>query len=598
MKKVFTMVIMATLLVAGSASAQWGRHLVAQPNATFAAGSGIYGGLANGPSTTNNDDSCDIGITPAATLLLPYFEVDTSARGTTTIFQVTNTSRYPQVAHVTLWTDWSYPVLDFNIFLTGYDVAPINLYDVIVNGFINTGSSPITAASPGKVYQQSPPNFQGAPTAQAPQPTSYALSGETGNPNFAAGGANCTSLPGTFNSDIQKAVLNALVNGVYNSTNFSPTSNPSGGCASDKTVGSGAGHNGTTNTTTAIGYVTMDVASVCSTKLPIDEKYFAQEILFDNVLTGDFEIYNAASGNNYAGGEPLVHIRAIPEGGVAGSAFPLPNATNLPYTFYSRYVNGASVGGVPLTLNMDRRQPLPSVFAARYIYNPPPGVAGNNPLLPAMNTSYRIWREGVTGNGTGNATFPPTACGVVSANAALPITEIVRFDERENAVVISNVQGVSPNLTSNPSTLPETVNQSVSNYAFANPTIALPNGTAEPSVFPQMPLGIGGSNDAGGWMYLNLDSGKIPTNATSVNQTLHPLFGVTGTALRASQNWVIVSESATAPGLAAGAYAADFSATWLGNGCSGAVGKTTINSGVVVLGPVGGAVTGFTNVTP
>src|SRR5437867_4594877 len=95
------------------------------------------------PATTNNNDSCDIGVYPAATLLLPYFEVDTAAvQGTsaTTLFTITNTSRHPQIAHVTIWTDWAFPVLGFNIFLTGYDVQGINLYDVIVRGIIVPGA--------------------------------------------------------------------------------------------------------------------------------------------------------------------------------------------------------------------------------------------------------------------------------------------------------------------------------------------------------------------------------------------------------------------------------------------------------------------------
>src|SRR5207237_9392056 len=104
--------------------------LMPRPELTFSTGQ---------PATTNNNDSCDIGVTPAATLLLPYFEVDTAAAagtGATTLFTIVNTSRYPQIAHVTLWTDWSFPVLDFNIFLTGYDVQGINLFDVIVRGVI------------------------------------------------------------------------------------------------------------------------------------------------------------------------------------------------------------------------------------------------------------------------------------------------------------------------------------------------------------------------------------------------------------------------------------------------------------------------------
>src|SRR6187399_914221 len=85
--------------------------------------------------TVRNDDSCDLGVAPAATLLLPYFEVDITApreRGVTTLFTVTNVSSNSQIARVTLWSDWAYPVLTFNLYLTGYDVQAVNLYDVIV----------------------------------------------------------------------------------------------------------------------------------------------------------------------------------------------------------------------------------------------------------------------------------------------------------------------------------------------------------------------------------------------------------------------------------------------------------------------------------
>src|SRR6476469_558383 len=130
MKKLLVLAMMATLLMAGSAFAVT-RHTT--PNATFTFGTP---GTAGGPTTTNNDDSCDIGVAPAATLLLPYFEVDYTNRTQDTLFTITNTSRYPQIAHVTVWTDWSFPVLDFNIFLTGYDVQGINLFDIIVRDII------------------------------------------------------------------------------------------------------------------------------------------------------------------------------------------------------------------------------------------------------------------------------------------------------------------------------------------------------------------------------------------------------------------------------------------------------------------------------
>src|SRR5215210_2015844 len=89
------------------------------------------------PRSTDNDDSCDISVVPAATLLLPYFEVDLTDRaGETTLFTITNASPMEQVAHITLWTDFGFPVIDFNVYLTGYDVQGLNLYDVIANGQI------------------------------------------------------------------------------------------------------------------------------------------------------------------------------------------------------------------------------------------------------------------------------------------------------------------------------------------------------------------------------------------------------------------------------------------------------------------------------
>src|SRR3954449_10229981 len=143
MKKLFVWAMVATLLTAGSAFAKG--QLPAAANAT--AGSGLF--LVTGPTTTNNDDSCDISTAPAATLLLPYFEVDINAQQTTaqtTLFTITNVTQIPQIAHVTVWTDLSYPVLDFNIFLTGYDVQGINLYDVIARGFVVNANSNLSTS--------------------------------------------------------------------------------------------------------------------------------------------------------------------------------------------------------------------------------------------------------------------------------------------------------------------------------------------------------------------------------------------------------------------------------------------------------------------
>ncbi|HEY3054696.1 MAG TPA: hypothetical protein VGK31_02060, partial [Thermoanaerobaculia bacterium] len=133
-------------------------------------------------ATINNDDSCDIGTYPAATLLLPYFEVDLRAAGVgrTTVFSITNVSPSPQIARVTIWSDWAFPVVTFNIFLTGYDVQPISLYDVLARGVIappmgTSASAPNARDSAGRSTN---PNIGTTPSLNL------------ANPNFLPSAAN------------------------------------------------------------------------------------------------------------------------------------------------------------------------------------------------------------------------------------------------------------------------------------------------------------------------------------------------------------------------------------------------------------------------
>src|ERR1043165_9183891 len=163
MKKLI--VLMAVLLVAGSAFAA-GSRLNVGPNATFNNGTL--------PTSTNNDDTCDIAsAAPAATLLLPYFEVDFNSPQTTartTLFTIVNTTDLPQIAHVVLWTDWSFPALDFNIFLTGYDVQGINLYDIFARGQIAPGPTGATGGTSSSTTVPTNPTAGSNPAGNTPNP--------------------------------------------------------------------------------------------------------------------------------------------------------------------------------------------------------------------------------------------------------------------------------------------------------------------------------------------------------------------------------------------------------------------------------------------
>ena len=411
------------------------------------------------PRTIDNDDSCDIKVTPAATLLLPYFEVDLLSReGQTTLFTVTNVSREPQIARVTVWTDWAFPVLSFNLFLTGYDVQAINLYDVLALGRI---------AEPGTSSRSAVGRRSGDNDA---------------NPLLDL--SSCGNLVSRLSETVLRDLQTALTTGRTTS------------CG---TKGVGGVHSN------AIGYLTIDLVQNCGTRLPTDAGYFASDLLFDNVLIGDYQ--EVASAQNFSKGNAMVHIRAIPEGGLPGSAI-----TGFRRTFYSRLQAGGTV---------DRRQPLPSTFAARWIAG---GSSG-------FRTDFKIWREGVTGSSAG--------CSV-SANATVDLPDIVRFDEEENP---TTYQFDCPILCPVP---------------FIGTPVAGRFGSSH-SLFPDNPNGA-----VAGWMYFNLD---------------HQPIGSSPPYEFAQQNWVIVSMAAE------GRYSVDFDATALGNGCSPPAEITDDDGDAPAIGP-------------
>jgi hypothetical protein len=201
-----------------------------------------------GPNTTNNDDSCDVAVLPAATLLLPFFEVDlgTPASGRTTLFTVINVTNVDRVARVTLWTDYGYPVITFNMYLTGYDVQPINLFDIIERGIIAPDSGTGTDVSDRGEYSDVNPNLD------------LTL---------------CDRLVGQLDDAYIGLMQSAFTEGrVAALGNVIPACN---------TVGSVHEY--------ATGYATIDVVGNCDyRRQPIDEDYWKVDLRYDNVLTGDY----------------------------------------------------------------------------------------------------------------------------------------------------------------------------------------------------------------------------------------------------------------------------------------------------------------------
>lgn len=421
------------------------------------------------PTSTNNDDTCDIAVMPSATLLLPYFEVQLDAsiiRAKTTLFTIVNTVREPQIARVTIWTDWGYPVLSYNLLLTGYDAESINLYDVLARGIL----------------------MQEWTTAKVPGARSVA-----NNPRFGGDAAqNCNFAPVRMPEALLQDVRSALTTGLISS------------CTAQRVGGT---HKNAT------GYLTIDVVSTCSSRTPAEAAYY-DEILFDNVLTGDYQHLSPdPDSGNYAGGAAMVHLRAVPEGGPAGAEI----ETALPYTFYDLYTPANA-------RRKDRRQPLPSTFATRYVEGGP----------GEFKTELQFWREPGAGR--------ESACSL-APNGSMDVTEIIRFDERENPTAISNVAASIPS-------------------AARIPTTA--------DLFPPRVPG-----EVAGWIYVNANNGGSMSYSTAPGRDFTKNSS-TRIGPRQSQNWLSLSMYAESR------YSALFDATMLANGCSIAPAKSGTNANAAI----------------
>ena len=280
--------------------------------------------LAQAPQLTVADQ-------PAATLLLPYFEVDlANPAGANTYFTVNNASATAVLGHVTIWSAMHVPVYSFDVYLTGYDVQQMNVRDLI------NGRLPRTASD-----GQDPGDTSGSPDGISNQGM---LSQDI---NF----ASCaSSLPP---ADVPQPIVDHI-----RASLTGQQSAQSGMCAT-KSDG----------TRIARGYITVDTVNQCTTQTPADAGYFAPGgsgiATNQNVLWGDYTYTNHIGGLESGDASPLVHITASatdPQTSVPGE-----------YTFYGRFVGWTA---------SDNREPLSTTFFTRFINLPSVG-----------QTTLTVWRD-------------------------------------------------------------------------------------------------------------------------------------------------------------------------------------------------------------
>jgi hypothetical protein len=340
-------------------------------------------------------DLCTIEATPAATLLLPYFEVNIDdPNGIDTFFSINNASAASVLTHVIVWTDLSVEALDFNIYLTGYDVQTVGMGLIIRNGIIpRTGDA--NSVSPRGAFSDAHPGSQSAV--------------DLGN----CGSFMPYSIP-QLDEDFLDHLQSILTGG--------PSSIYNGRCGG-LDYGDGI----------ARGYVTADVVNDCTLLTPCETGYFHDGSFvagsgigeYDNVIWGDWYMINY--GENFAQGDTLVHVEAADPADLAGQ-------DTLNGTFWGRCGLDLDVPFVPLW--PDLRETLPTTFATRFYQNA--AFEGGTDLL--------VWRDSLFQYlipdlipGYGDFAHAGFNCNIGPLWFPLTQRQSVTFDEQENPEALCTV---------------------------------------------------------------------------------------------------------------------------------------------------------------
>lgn len=329
----------------------------------------LIGAVLLGVSSVVYANVCAFDAVPAATLLFPFVEYDyvNGGAGGTTLFSITNVSSEAQVVHVTLWTDYSVAILDFNILLTGYDVQTMNIRDILESGILPvTGGndSPVgdTPNSDGPISETNTLNGDWIAGLLADPESTAVLTCDTGDPQDYADGIDGPILA-LFEAWLMKS--------------------QAAGARDYDTCGAGA--------TSVVGtwwldddfnaarktwmYITADVVTECNLAFPNDPTgvYFTSFLDGANVLMGDVIYLDPTNGFSEA--LNAVHLEADMDLYTVGT--PIPDSIH-PVSFYGRYADT----DIPA---WDYREPLGTAWAFRYFTD-----AANS-----AETYIRAWKGGV-----------------------------------------------------------------------------------------------------------------------------------------------------------------------------------------------------------
>lgn len=417
-------------------------------------------------ASTVSAATCTVDQRPAATLLVPYFQVhfnadgsvDSSSSGSDTLVTVVNASSQATLAHVVVWNRRSVHLLDFNIALTGFDEVAFSMAQVLTghlpstpeDGTVDSGQSGSDFAGED-VCQRNPsakvfPNFDGflrfRPTSTPTTQDNAQATTQYSDP--------------AFGSDFAALLADALD---YDDSEDCPLPTDSG---DGDITGSSVAGNGNIS-----GYVTIDMVNYCNLSDPSDANYWNDDAAgWENNLWGDYIIVNNSGIPTL--GAPTVAVEAALETvGVFSDGDTFPQINNEPFnrslfqdednvrTFYARYWEDSDTGNYgdsgstsngsgstsenhylaitfPFAIDDtfgDEREPLGLRYGARYLND------------GGLSSAFRVWRASLdpTGDDDDLPDLTGNSCTTTEKNVFATI-----YDTDENTIVINGCPSPCP----------------------------------------------------------------------------------------------------------------------------------------------------------
>lgn len=458
--------------------------------------------------------TCTVDQRPAATLLVPYFEVTYNPDGTPlgtglnardTLVTICNASAAPMISHWNVFNERTELVLDFNIALTGFDCQSVAMSAILSGhipstGFVSGGvlrdacqRNVGTGATNSRIYPATNGFVRVNPTSPATSLDNTLASTILPDPAWPAA------------SDFAFQVLDSL-----------DETDDSFGCRGvDRVI-----------TNPIRGYIVIDHANYCNLSNPSEEAYYSNDAIgMENNLFGEV-IYTSGSGIPTMGGTTVNIEAATDQFAPPSAGRPFENQTDQDRarTFYARYwtpstetfcTNTALLTNAPWDCAIgDAREPLGLKYAARWFNT------------GAVTSNFNVWRGS---SGTLEDLLGPPSPASAICTDELPSVGLVFFDEDENSV--SQGCTVSPCPETPEFNFPfETQRVNIGNFASALPTAAA--GWVSMSFFNNTVSGNNGGRLDQAWVEYDFQgpgaflSASVPGNQLDPS-TCNPI-GVTG----------------------------------------------------------------------